>query len=55
MTKMLKIAYLFVALSFIVGSAAMADDKDQLRDRKRDGSCDNDAILADVVPTLSKG
>lgn len=53
MSKGLKICILFVTLSFLAGSLAMADGKDQQRDRKRDGSCDPEIIATDVVPVLA--
>ena len=53
MSKVVKIWFLLVALSFIVGSIAMADDKDQQRDRKNDGSCDSEVTATDGVPVLA--
>jgi hypothetical protein len=53
MSKCLTFCILIVTLSFFVGSLAMADGKDQQRDRKRDGSCDPEVIATDVVPDLA--
>ena len=53
MSKILKYWFLFVALTFIAGGVAMADDQDQKRDRKRDGSCDPEVTATDGVPVLA--
>ncbi len=53
MSKVLKICFMFAAISFIVGSVAMAADQDRKRDRKRDGSCDTEVTAADRVPVLA--
>jgi hypothetical protein len=45
MSKLPKFCFLFVALMLIASGVAMADDQDQKRDRKRDGSCDPEVYL----------
>lgn len=45
MLKFIKTSSLFIALTFTVGSLAIAADQDQKRDRKKDGSCKVEAMI----------
>ena len=53
MLKFIKISSLFIALTFTVGSLAIAADQDQKRDRKKDGSCQTDLVVSDTGLVLA--
>ena len=53
MLKFIKISSLFIALTFAVGSLAIAADQDQKRDRKKDGSCQTDVVVSDTGLVLA--
>jgi hypothetical protein len=45
MLNFIKISSLFIALTFTFGSLAIAADQDQKRERKKDGSCQAEAVI----------